>query len=992
MDQISYQSYEQPIGFKPIRQPDIIPELDREHARQNRARQAYLAGLRRNEAVQVQNAKQLGIGLQDLGRGFNDLAKFSTTLAKRKAEADAEALKQEEINATYDVLTEGNQFTQREQQQEEADIEQGSREAQAVSAFQQKVEQQTEDIGLSEAVRLQADTPLARGFRGEKAALMRAQITYSPWMANWMRSNNELSVMGNTYTIQEAVASGDTRLIAAAVAQGRLKFIEENGLQFASKTNFVKMLGQTMISTDAQISGSVAREAIKFNREEQRQALEGQGYQIGQTTQPSQVASQFRNLAEQMWLSGAYKTRGKANDAALDSIIEGMTDRGDVDGLRALLITEKIEGNRGTRLQNNYANKINDAIEVAQSKQDGILKDNLQQIETEMFEDLAKAKNPGDRDNIIEAAAKELEANGEWKKARELRQQRDELSTEGSNDRTTAMLSEGIRLGEVTNAKDIEQAFLKGQITRQQFNSLSKELAAKSGGKTPTNKIASGLVTTYSKRFKNDFMAAMGLKADALGNFTDFNGALVSAADAELIAGQAKTEMNIIANQILRENPGISDVELQREVTKRLEEWWKAETQTDGGRYQLNDILEQKRNSDPRKQELTPQQQQRFNDLADGKGKRPFASAYPTGVVGPQDFTRRQSSIYKDDFNPLRGDKVFTRDVVEDYQEQFKDGVISKHLQRTADDLGMTPLSLLQQQAASYGLPTIRPSDKPTSNVRSSTSSAPLNSVQGATRLMELGFPVRGASWLAGNIQTESSWSGQRSWDDGGAMAGGLASWRGSRLENLEATYGRPVSQITTEEQLQFLVKELKSYPEANRIFRNPYATDRQLMRASKQFWVYGIRGDRYNYAQQIEQSLTNKNSGGTLSRKVSSNATQLIGMDTSSGPDRGINACAWAVNKVLAAAGIESPWNNSLYVPTIKNVLDKKGKKLDGPQPGAIAIMVDNGSPPYPHIGIVDNDGMIISNSSSRARFDWRDTPEAYDRAYGRPTIYYAI
>jgi len=94
----------------------------------------------------------------------------------------------------------------------------------------------------------------------------------------------------------------------------------------------------------------------------------------------------------------------------------------------------------------------------------------------------------------------------------------------------------------------------------------------------------------------------------------------------------------------------------------------------------------------------------------------------------------------------------------------------------------------------------------------------------------------------------------------------------------------------------------------------------------------------------------------------------------------------------VLARAGMPVPWGNSVYVPHVKSVLDKSSTRLSGPEPGAIVIMQDNGSPPYPHIGLVQADGSIISNSSSRAKFDWVDSPEAYERKYGRPNLYYKL
>ena len=146
----------------------------------------------------------------------------------------------------------------------------------------------------------------------------------------------------------------------------------------------------------------------------------------------------------------------------------------------------------------------------------------------------------------------------------------------------------------------------------------------------------------------------------------------------------------------------------------------------------------------------------------------------------------------------------------------------------------------------------------------------------------------------------------------------------------------------------------------------------------------------KYGKPQVLSSARTMRPSQGRFT--MMSTAASYIGMDTTNGPDNGNNACVWALNKVMRASGVEIPWGDSVYVPEVKNILDQKGTRIDGPQPGAIAIMQDNGSPPYPHIGIVGPDGLIISNSSSRGKFDWQGTPAEYEQKYGKPNLYYMI
>ena len=100
----------------------------------------------------------------------------------------------------------------------------------------------------------------------------------------------------------------------------------------------------------------------------------------------------------------------------------------------------------------------------------------------------------------------------------------------------------------------------------------------------------------------------------------------------------------------------------------------------------------------------------------------------------------------------------------------------------------------------------------------------------------------------------------------------------------------------------------------------------------------------------------------------IASAADKSFGMNTKTGPDGGNNACLYAVNKVLSQAGKRPPWGNSQWVPDARRALaDGKGVLLAKAEPGAIAIMRDRASKdPYPHIGVVGSDGLILSNSSS--------------------------
>jgi len=127
---------------------------------------------------------------------------------------------------------------------------------------------------------------------------------------------------------------------------------------------------------------------------------------------------------------------------------------------------------------------------------------------------------------------------------------------------------------------------------------------------------------------------------------------------------------------------------------------------------------------------------------------------------------------------------------------------------------------------------------------------------------MALGFPLKGAAYISGNIMAESAWYGNRSWGavagDGTSRNGGLVSWASwaddpARLGKIENYLGKSIEQASDDEQLAAMMWEMKNdYPGSWRTFNNPYATKRQLEDASFAYWGFGIEGERYAFARQI--------------------------------------------------------------------------------------------------------------------------------------------
>ena len=116
---MEFQSYATSLGFKPVAQPDIVPELDRERARQLRSEQAYLQGLRRNAQVEIENAKQFGRGLSAFGKGLGQLSKLSETLHNKMVEEEDRKNRELEEEGLMLAYTDGVPLEEQQQFEEQ---------------------------------------------------------------------------------------------------------------------------------------------------------------------------------------------------------------------------------------------------------------------------------------------------------------------------------------------------------------------------------------------------------------------------------------------------------------------------------------------------------------------------------------------------------------------------------------------------------------------------------------------------------------------------------------------------------------------------------------------------------------------------------------------------------------------------------------------------------------------------------------------------------
>jgi len=124
--------------------------------------------------------------------------------------------------------------------------------------------------------------------------------------------------------------------------------------------------------------------------------------------------------------------------------------------------------------------------------------------------------------------------------------------------------------------------------------------------------------------------------------------------------------------------------------------------------------------------------------------------------------------------------------------------------------------------------------------------------------------------------------------------------------------------------------------------------------------------------------------------------ASRLKGLSTNvKETDYGQNGCVYAVNKVFQSAGITPPWGSALYVPTAEEKMISAGWQrvpYNQAAPGDVMVMKDRKSPPQAHIGIMQANGKVLSNSSGKAAMTWEDTIAGYNNYYGGQGVLYRM
>jgi len=698
---------------------------------------AFLRSLEQNAQIATQNAglavrNNVGKGLQDIGKLTSPLAEFSATLKKRDEEAAKQREIDDKVNAEYTALMGGDISVV----DGSAQIDQMGRLADQESQVTVDYEQRTGDsVGASYMHQNMGERTGTQAMLSGQMSVRQARGMYPAWLQTYLDSNARVTIGGQETTVQQAIATGDPGAIAQVINGAPAEYLRRTGLYGASgpaRAELVNTLAPTIWSTNGQVLQSLQGNAAKATRTQNIQQASGQAFSSAAAGQLP-VGQIFREGADLMFRSNTGLTRGEANEKVVGAMLEGYIANGDVDSIDQLNLVQQVPGQRGSELGLLYGQMISDARAKAIKRDNANDSYELKAAKEAMYQELGGVNDPGQRTAILEKYARELENNGQWKAANDLRGTASANAQSGATAVNEQLLMSQLEFGGVT-PEMLNDALKEGSISPEGHKKLMKELTPVNYMKNDTYK---QVVGSEKSRAEEELLRVLKLKKDKQGEYFAGENSIISPGAAKSIVARMKMDMDkAVSVALSTHGDSLSTEQIQELSTKYAREWIKENLYSEGGKYRINDVTLDTVDGDKALRE-------RFKQLNTVEGLN-SAAQYGTTLqqaIAPQDF----SSTYKfgnavsahlqRNYRPNRGDKLVSKSEAEQLKADFEAGKVPQSLKNTAQGLGVNELKLINDQLKAHGLDPITP-DLVSPNASRTT------------QLIQAGIPGRNAATL----------------------------------------------------------------------------------------------------------------------------------------------------------------------------------------------------------------------------------------------------
>ena len=319
------------VQFRPVAErgqydPPVVMDLSAGMARDS---QAQINAMQRNNA-QLERIAQLQVEeaneLPKVMYSSITLSQFSQTASKQLQRIQKQTAQDIEDGQTWATTFEGFE-------NEEADVVE---ELASAAAEIELADTKKNSLALGVAsgspilqnFYYNQNAGIGKGLLNEKALLTQAKSSYAPWLTSFKSSNVVIPGLGPA---NQVFRSTDYAAQKAATDYGRYLFIKENGLQYATKRNFVDILNDTLYATEAsfvnnQLSQNIAQ-VQKDNVTAAKANIVNEILSGGQSRDELQTA--WNNGTEQLYLGNTNLTQTQANEEFMNAVVEAALIMGD---------------------------------------------------------------------------------------------------------------------------------------------------------------------------------------------------------------------------------------------------------------------------------------------------------------------------------------------------------------------------------------------------------------------------------------------------------------------------------------------------------------------------------------------------------------------------------------------------------------------------------------------------------------------------------------
>jgi hypothetical protein len=571
----------------------------------------------------------------------------------------------------------------------------GERELSLVGSEANKLEEAGDLMG-AEALR-NSEMQIGQGVVNERGLLLNAKSSYAA----------DISQLVNSSKYSRLYAQNPQ----AALELATKEWIYNNKLHLTTKSNFVEILGSTILSTNSYMATNVVSERVA--QEKQERLAEVDRFAMNAITGMTKANSEARFTTIMKYYAtdnNGIVTLAAARSRAAKMLMNAAAMKGEGQLQMVLDIPAK-PGEAKASLGATYPKMAFEALEAARSNTQKTLGAKRAQIITET-PGLLQGKSLQERISILNAQRKKF--GNDIEGLRQFDGLYEDLEAGPDSFATFQKLQNDIASGQVPSPTKLYNMEASGLLTRKQTQSLITQGNARIKVGTEA---ANNVRNNSTREFKSILGSIVGSTPgpDGVLNAINKTGSMpISIAQQNYIANQFKTDLDGKLEQWKYElsYTNMSQQDVETELSRRAFEWVASQKKL-GGKYYLGGLWDSKTTlSDPNSDE--------FKNVENSA--RQFGSL--SVVTAPTSRTPLYQSwtMGRDSANELKAKYVVGAPILDLTEtntllkESGKIGIINSDLLEASRILNRTPSELLNESARYHNLPLITPLSKKEAN------------------------------------------------------------------------------------------------------------------------------------------------------------------------------------------------------------------------------------------------------------------------------------